>query len=81
MAQPTSWLSKALAVVVIVLIIVVIYVFQRATSKTDNETFSKGSDKYETTVTVAPNEYQLVRCGQLFDLDPAMLKPEKGKKK
>lgn len=80
MAQPTSWLSKVLAVVVVALILAVAFVFQKATNKTDSETYSKGSDKYETSLTVAPNEYQLIRCGQLFNVDPAYFKKPEVKK-
>jgi hypothetical protein len=73
MAQPTSWLSKVLAVVVVALIVMVAYVFKMATSKSDNESYKGNASKSETTVTVAPTEYQLVRCGQLFTVDPKLL--------
>lgn len=47
MAAPTSWLSKTLSVIVVVLIIAVGYVFFKATSKSDNENYGKGSTHYE----------------------------------
>jgi hypothetical protein len=78
MAQPTSWLSKALAAVVFVLIIAVAFVFQKATNKTDTENYTKGAVHTENNLTIAPveNNYPLAlpRCGRLFSVDPSWAK-------
>lgn len=63
MAQPTSWLSKVLAVVVVALIIAVGYVFKKATDKTDTDNYDKGAVHNE--YTISENNI-LPRCGQMF---------------
>ena len=57
------------------LIAIVIYLIFVATHKSDSEKYSGDASKTENTVNISPNEYQLVRCGQLFGYDKATLNP------
>jgi hypothetical protein len=66
---------------VIALVLIVGYLIWSSTNKSDNESYTKGASKTETSVTVAPNEYQLVRCGQLFSVDPKWLAEQSKVKK
>lgn len=67
MRRGFSWGSTA-AMAVGVLALVLIFLVWKSTSKTDTENYQKGATHNETTI--APNEYQLVRCGQLFAWTP-----------